>query len=484
MKNINKILLSILFILPLCFISCTDEDNMELNKGSEELILAATESEVVLDVAAPETNAVTFSWGAGSNQGTNAAITYSFQLAIKGTDFQNPISQEFEKGDRSAPYTMEGLNEILLTSFGIEPDNEVEIEARVVATIHSDKVEPLVSNIVSIKLTTYKPVAKNLYIIGPAANGWSADKGIAMNKLTGVAGGFTWTGQLKSGLFKFITTPGNFIPAYSKGADDAHLHFRESSDDPSDDNFEIEVGGTYRITLNIITLAINVEKLVGPDYSDLWFVGDATDWKFRSMTIDALDPFVFHYNAELTTGDFKIATIDSFDDNTPYIRPKVANQGPGTDLDYVVSSKNDNSSDDKWKITTPGAYKISLDQKTKKISIVPFTPYSMIYLVGDATPGSWTLANATPMTVVDDYKFEWTGTLKVGEMKFSCEKPTDWDGAWFLATAQGQTPSGTEVQMLFSYPGSDPDNKWRIETEGQYTIELDQLKQTVKITKN
>ena len=69
-------------------------------------------------------------------------------------------------------------------------------------------------------------------------------------------------------------------------------------------------------------------------------------------------------------------------------------------------------------------------------------------------------------------------------MKFSCDKPVNWDGAWFVASVPGQTPTGLDTQMIFSPFGSTPDNKWRIETTGEYTIELDQLKNTVKFTKN
>jgi hypothetical protein len=37
--------------------------------------------------------------------------------------------------------------------------------------------------------------------------------------------------------------------------------------------------------------------------------------------------------------------------------------------------------------------------------------------------------------------------------------------------------------MLYSNVGSNPDNKWNITEAGTYTIELDQLQETVKFTK-
>ena len=407
MKMMNKYLLSLLLIIPFCFAACTDDDNEERNKGSEELILSSTESDVILNVISPESNAITFNWGSGSNHGTNAAITYSFQLAVKGDDFQNPYSTEFGKGIRSSSYTMSALNEILLNQFQVVPDNEIELEARVVATIHSSSEETQVSNIIAVKLKSYKSITTTLYILGPAANGYGLDDAIAMNSVTGSAGEFTWSGLLKAGDLKFVTTKKSFLPAYVQGVDASHLYLRESDEDTHPDAyFAITTGGNYRITLNVITLAIKIDKLTGPDYSALWFVGDASGWNFVPMTVDASNPFVFHYNAELSVGKFKIATVaNSFEDNVLFIRPAVADQGPGSDLGYIVTSKNSNSTDDSWNITTAGTYKITLNQKTKKISIVPFTPYASIYLVGDATPSGWNLPSTTSMTTVDAYKF-------------------------------------------------------------------------------
>ncbi len=51
--------------------------------------------------------------------------------------------------------------------------------------------------------------------------------------------------------------------------------------------------------------------------------------------------------------------------------------------------------DYKWNITG-GVYKIKLDTRDMKIDIVPFVPFEMVYLVGDASPNGWDIGNATP----------------------------------------------------------------------------------------
>lgn len=447
------------------------------------------ETSIVLDVSSPQANAVAFSWTNGTNEGTNAGIKYQFQLATAGTNFSKPCSINLSKGTVSAKYTNEEFNALLIDSLGINPETEVNLEARVIATVLSPKVEQQVSNVVGLKAATYKPIASTLYLIGSAApNGWSADNATKMNTISGTVGGFTWQGKLNAGELKFITTLGQFSPSYNRGADGSKLYFRESGEDPYDEKFIIPTTGTYKITLNIVSLTITIEALEAPLYSQLWFVGGFTGWSFIAMRNDLLDPFVFHYNATLASSspsdEFKIATQASFDDNVVFLRPEVNEQSAGTNLNVVKWSLNEHPKDYKWKINT-GTYKIRLDTRDMKINIVPFTPYTMIYLVGDATPKGWDITNATAMTPVagNPNKFTWTGTLNSGEFKISCDKQSDWNGAWFLAGSGGLEPSGSEEQMLFSASGSNPDNKWKISSAGTYTIELDQLQELVTISK-
>lgn len=86
-------------------------------------------------------------------------------------------------------------------------------------------------------------------------------------------------------------------------------------------------------------------------------------------------------------------------------------------------------------------------------------------------------------STADPHIFTWSGNLKGGEMKFSLDKQSDWNGAWFLAGEANKAPAGTEEQMIFHYPGAGVDYKWKILEAGNYTILLDQLRETVIIEK-
>jgi len=485
MKKIYQLLSFCL--LPLLMAACKDDfGNIQYPDGP--LILSVQEQEIVLEVAHPESDAITFSWTSGSNFGSNAAIQYVLELATKEDHFEHPIQSEWDKGTTSVGYRTDEFNQLLIEQLGIEPGSEVELAARVTAHVQAEGIAPQVSDPISIKVKTYKPITSTLYLIGSATpNGWSADDATKMNAVQGSAGSFVWQGVLTAGEFKMITDLGSFAPSYNKGNDNEHLYYRASIDDDYDEPFYITEAGAYQIKVNLIDLSISITPMEGAAYNELWFVGGFTGWSFQPMVRDANDPFIFRYhavlNADAGADEFKIATKPDFDPSVVFLRPETNQQGPGTGLPVVSWSESENNNDFKWHINS-GTYKIKLDLKNNQIDIVPFVPYPQLYLVGDAAPNGWDINAATPLNKgTSAYVFTWTGTLKVGEFKFSCDQQADWNGAWFLASQNGMTPSGEVEQMLFSNPGSNPDNKWKITAAGTYTITLDQLQETVIIKK-
>ncbi len=234
-----------------------------------------------------------------------------------------------------------------------------------------------------------------------------------------------------------------------------------------------------------------------PAYDQIYFVGDMTDWGFVSMQKDAIDSFLFRYGRYFdSAGEFKFGTTSgdwnnmykATTDKAPYTSTAVEFVS-GTDPDY------------KWYLTEDEigkAYKICLDIRSGKERMLmsEFTPYEMIYLTGDATTGGWSLDDATAMTVTDSpYVFTWTGELTAGELKFTCDRQSDFNGAWFLSAVDGQAPTGEEEHMLFIDKSSqacaeqyidinigDVDQKWKVEA-GTYSITLNQLEETITIAK-
>ena len=219
----------------------------------------------------------------------------------------------------------------------------------------------------------------------------------------------------------------------------------------------------------------------------IYFVGSYTDWNFEPMRRDALNPDIFRYGRELTgdPGEFKFGTEAGSWDN--HFHPTVA------DASYTHTEimLGEAQGDLKWKLNpeeTNLTYKMVINVKEgeESFTMTEFSPYSLIYMVGDATPNGWNMDDATALTPAEGnpHLFTWTGTLQAGEMKFTCDKQSDWGGAFFMPYQADLEPNGEVQQMRFSPSGDGgADDKWKIGETGTYNIELNQLQETVKITR-
>ncbi|MCC8037399.1 MAG: SusF/SusE family outer membrane protein [Bacteroidales bacterium] len=477
--------------------SCTDNDYMELDKGSDTLTLTASTTEIVLEESEYASDAIELSWSTGTNYGTGNRILYTLQLAAAGTNFADPVTiYDGESQEYSWTPMVDQLNALAINRLGAEPYEAYQIEARVLATVAGVTTDQ--SSIVTFTVTPYKAVATKLYLIGDATpNGWSADNATEMAKTS--TGIFTWTGNLAAGEFKFITTLGQFLPSYNNDGNGG-LVYRDSDDQP-DEKFVITEAHCYKVDVNLLELTITITEVEGiaPAYSELYFVGDVTSWTFWEMTQDPLDPFLFRIGVFFTgASEFKFGTTSGSWEN---MYKAAEENAPYTNTEMQFISGFD--PDPKWYLTASEAnqaYKICVDIRTdaERMLMAPYTPYTEMYLVGDATPNGWDLGNATAMTVdpSDANIFTWSGYLNAGELKFSADKQSDWNGAWFMADEEGKVPTGSEEHTLFIDKTNSScqdqykdilvgniDYKWVIESAGNYTITLNQLYQTVTIKK-
>lgn len=483
----------------LSLVSCSDNDYTQLDKGSNTLAITSDQSATVLDENNHASDAIILNWTTGHNYGTGNRISYKLELAKSGTNFANAyvaVNEETQTYTWSA--SEENLNDLLLDKFGGQPGVATSIDARVTAIVSG--VEEVQTAQLSFTATPYEPVSTTLYLIGDATpNGWSADNATEMTRSTN--GLFEWEGTLTEGNFKFITTKGSFLPSYNK-ADDGGLVLRTSDDEP-DNQWTITEAHDYKITANLLTGTISIEKTDGvkPAFDELYLVGNCNGWGFDKMQQDALDKFLFrigYYFANGKGGEFKFGTTPGSWEN---MYKATQSNAPYTDQKMTLVKGFD--PDNKWYLQDDEcekAYKICVDIRSGKerMMMTEFTPYQMIYFVGDATPNGWDLGNATAMTATSSpYVFTWTGQLNAGELKFSCDKQSDWNGAWFMPVKNGTEPTGEEESMLFIDKSNetfksqyltvnvgDIDQKWKITSSGTYTITLDQLHETITITKD
>jgi hypothetical protein len=227
---------------------------------------------------------------------------------------------------------------------------------------------------------------------------------------------------------------------------------------------------------------ISVATAATPPYTRLWIVGDATPngWNIdnpNQMRVDSSNLWMFTYNEVLNAGEFKIP-VATGNWGTDFYMPVTNHPAlTSTSVQFVPGGSPDN----KWQITNPGPYKISLNTQNNTISIKPFTPYTQIWMVGDATPVGWNINSPQPMTPVvgDPYKFEYVGPMSAGEFKFPLSTG-NWGCDYFMPVIDQSGPGSTQMKFI---AGGSPDNKWRLTQAGNYQITIDQLRETISIIK-
>ena len=485
-------------------VACT-EDYMETDKGHDTLTLSVNQQELVLNEKNHSQEALALSWTTGTNYGSGNRISYTLELAKAGTDFANAYSVDLGTGTYQWTKKVEELNQFLNTQFGIGYDVKAELEARITAVVAGIEDQKQIAT-TAFTVTTYQPVTTTLYLIGDAApSEWNADNATAMERTDN--GQFTWTGKLNIGSFKFITTLGEFLPSYNRDAtagEGFKLTYRTSGDQP-DEQFTISKEATYIVKANLLDLTLTLTETedIGWRYEEFFIVGSFTGdngWGFEALSKDAVQMDLFHYGAVIpwkADGEFKFASVTDFGQADAFFHPTMAN-APYTSTSVVLGGD-----DNKWQMKEAECgkpYKVWFytGKGKEKMLMRPFTPYEGLYLVGEATPNGWDLGNATPMTKSADspYIFTWSGTLKTGEMKISCDKQSDWNGDWFMADKSNKAPTGEVETALFvtksdaelnsMYPDTDLgslDYKWNIQEAGSYRITIDQLKETISIVK-
>jgi len=480
-KNLTSIVLFLAILVSSLLFSCKKEVVQDALTDNV-LSISASAINVVLTPKKKEQTAIQFTWTTGSNQGTNSSINYTLEIDKKGNNFASAFIVDLGKGVYAQSYTHNILNDMALSKFNLQPGTSQELEAKIIVTVGSDKSGGQTSNVITFKVTPYTPVTSTLYIIGDATStGWDANTAKALVPDANDPTRFTFVGTLNPGEFKFITTQGQFLPSYNKGSNDSSVVLRTLDSEP-DNKFALTQTSVYTIVVDLVNLSISIQKQAGAPYSKLWVLGDATPngWDINNpsqMRVDSTDPFIFTYNEVLNAGEFKIP-VATGNFGTDYYMP-LTNHPPltATSVQLVPSGNPDY----KWQITTPGAYKITLNLRDLTISIKPFTPYTALWMVGDATPAGWNIDNPTPMVkdANNPYIFTYNGPLSAGEFKIPVATG-NWGGDFFMP-AINHPDLGSQLVKFIS--GGNPDYKWQIPSVGNYKVTFNQLFETISIVK-
>ncbi len=465
------------------------EKELELDKGETPLAVSFSAESVECDQRSDAQEALQITWTSGTNQGTGAAISYLFEMDLKGNDFQGGIKYDIGKTDsRVISFTHKELTDTLMHYFPAIPLEQFsEFEVRVTATVSSPSVPTQVSPVKVIKIAPYKWRVLNLYIIGDATpNGWDNQLATAMIRDYENISHFTWKGMLKTGEIKFNAQLGDWFPCYVRDEDDPSLmHYREKEEDYPDNKWKIETAGNYLIDVNLDKLTVSFTNLDGEvPFTTLYLVGEAAPTAIE-LEQSSEDPFVFTYNGTLAAGNMLISSTTATSGCAGY-QPSGDN-GLGTTgillIDDIGLASN------QWNIPSANKYSVELNLRENRLEIGNYVGYEHIWIMGSAAPGGWSWDNITEMQrdASNPNVFTYEGPLKAesattpGELKFPLEIDHSFGGDFILAPQANCPMSANGTYFI----GNQPDNKWIVpESEaGNYRITIDVENETISFVK-
>jgi hypothetical protein len=357
MKMINKI--TVLATTCLLLSACGDSDTKG-DRGEPLTLIGPSEKVVLLEANATET-AVTFTWNEGIERNLSDTVTYIFRMDIAGRDFATATPRDTVT-DFTKSFTVDELNELIASQWGVYPGEEVKLEARVVAAVRGEKfVYPEIA-VTNFTAVTYAYASVPLYLVG------TANPEPNPVPLTETVNGrlYKWQGLLDQGGFKFLYDPRNDLPSLNKGTDNNTLIERTAANQP-DNLFPTGKAGFYIINVDRKNMNL-IYRQIQYYFSKIYPVGDATTvgWDITgaklSIPWDDANPGMYVYEGPLKAGELKIHSNTNWSSGA--FRPMVANGSiSSTEVQFMVEP------DLKWKIqeSEAGNYRITLDVSEMKI---------------------------------------------------------------------------------------------------------------------
>ncbi|WP_084679061.1 SusF/SusE family outer membrane protein [Flavobacterium reichenbachii] len=213
----------------------------------------------------------------------------------------------------------------------------------------------------------------------------------------------------------------------------------------------------------------------------LFMVGDAISgsWDYSTGKIlpEKTERTIYNFIGDFTIGSFKV--IEKPSSELPSYDPIAGNK-------IVYNETSPRTADNVFKVAEAGRHSFYLDID-KEIYAFGYVPYENVYMVGNAITGiGWDIGKAKPMTwdPKNPEVFIFAGQFDAGEFKLALDLG-NWGGRFLMPAVNGTVIKGnandnTTVQLM---PNGSPDNKWVIETTGQYELTVNPAKMTIVLKK-
>lgn len=350
--------------------SCSHDLDAPTPAPLETGTLSVSKSEVVIDIANPSNEAVTFAWTAPKNTMIVYKLIFTAGAKSDTVDVQsNTVSKKFTNAE---------FNNILVDNLGLEIGKVVQLNVVLHAKVTVNDKEATSEAITMSAMPSEKgPAYTKLWIVGDATpNGWNIDApNVMANDPTSIYQ-FKFNDVLNAGEFKIPVTTGNWsTDFYMPPVNNPDLSSTDVQLIPGgnpDNKWRIEDAGAYKILLNISSSPfIRITPFV--PYENVYILGDATTagWDVDhpiAMTADAGDDNVFTWTGELSKGQFRFPLSVGNMEGDIFMAPSSDAGLNSTQVAFAPDGTPVNN----FKVNSGegGIYKITLNQLKETISIV------------------------------------------------------------------------------------------------------------------
>lgn len=281
-------------------------------------------SAVTLSPDTPDDEAVLISWNDFAYSNTDANVTYTVQMALAGTNFENPVTIS-NTSNTSISVSHADLNDYALAA-GIEELATGDVEIRILSNVEAATGETLQfqSAPVTMSITTHESGIKFFYLVGEAvAAGWNPDNNNQplFNDPANPATAY-FTGYFAAGGFKVLEEIGAWQPQWGTNDGSTLVLNDGSGSDPG--TFSSPGAGYYTFTFmsdgpgGTFTMT-PFDASAAPTYSTIGIIGDATadGWTSdQDMTQSSFDPHQwFIQGVTLNDGFLKFRAENGWDIN-------------------------------------------------------------------------------------------------------------------------------------------------------------------------
>lgn len=235
------------------------------------------------------------------------------------------------------------------------------------------------------------------------------------------------------------------------------------------------------------TLALAALMTAASSYAgNLWIIGEATPYGWSLDDMSALQST--EENPDMYTGtiylkadkEFKFLTTDDWGG----LEYGSAEGATWQNNEIALAEGKNDTGYSKLQVSEDANYYITVDTNAMIAKVVKSEyqateiDFCTLYLVGDATPGDWSMDKGTALyqMVITPYIYERSVDLVAGTFKMLVAEKGGWDAKyWYFRDA---TDPGKIVR------NQEGDLKWSITDAGTYIVKVNTLENTISITLN